>query len=69
MIDMAGMGAIIYIKLGLGLIRYCFSSSYRAEAHARWKQTPQRGVYEVGGGILGLVIVGAIIAVIVVSSR
>jgi hypothetical protein len=64
------MGAIIYIVWALTLIRYCVSPSYRAETRARWKKTPtHRIVYEVGGGILGLVIMGATIAVIVVNSK
>lgn len=64
------MYAIVYLAAAFSLILYCFSPSHRAKCHERWKQTPRhRVIYEIGGGILGLVILGAIVAVIIASSR
>jgi hypothetical protein len=63
------MAIFIYFIRAFGLLRCCFSSSYRARTRERWKKTPQhRIIYEVGTGIIGLVAIGAIIAVIIASS-
>jgi len=61
------MNIIAYFVAAVSLIMYCFSSPYRAKCRERWKQTPtHRVVYEIGGGIIGLGILGAIAAVIAV---
>ena len=64
------MAIIIYFVRAFSLIRCCFSSSYRAKTQARWKKTAtHRLIYEIGTGVIGLVAMGAIIAVIIVSSK
>jgi hypothetical protein len=64
------MAIIIYIARAFTLLRCCFSSSYRARVRERWKKTPQhRVIFEIGTGVIGLIVIGAIIAVIIVSSR
>jgi hypothetical protein len=41
---------------------------YRAETCARWKKTPfYRVIYEVGSGVMGLIVLGALIWLIVVN--
>jgi hypothetical protein len=50
------MTFFIYLARAFYLLRYCFSSSYRAQANERWKKAPSSQVFwEVGSGILGLV--------------
>ncbi|HZI32486.1 MAG TPA: hypothetical protein VFF11_09095 [Candidatus Binatia bacterium] len=64
------MAIFIYFAGAFMLLRCCFSGSYRARTRERWKKTPQhRVIFEVGTGIIGLVVIGAIITVIVVSSQ
>jgi hypothetical protein len=51
------MYAILYIFSAFTLVRYVFSVSYRAKTNERWKKTPRhRVVYEVGAGIIGLIV-------------
>lgn len=64
------MFIVVYIARALALIRYCFSGSYRARAHARWKETPSHKIiYEVGTGLLGLVVMVAIVVLIYNARR
>jgi hypothetical protein len=64
------MAIFIYFISAFVLLRCCVSPDYRAKTRARWKRTPtHRVIYEVGGGIIGLIAVGAIIAVIISSQR
>lgn len=64
------MSLLIYIARAVLLLRCCFSSTYRAETCARWKQAPaHRVIFEVGTGIIGLIFVGAVVAVIILTSR
>jgi hypothetical protein len=64
------MAIFVYIIRAFALVRCCFSSSYRAKMKARWKQMPQhRVIMEVGTGIIGLMFVGALIALIIISSQ
>lgn len=64
------MAIFIHIARAFALLRCCFSSSYRTRVCERWKKTPQhRVIFEIGTGVVGLIVVGARIAVIIVSSR
>ena len=64
------MGVLIYIFRGLALVWFCISPRYRAKTRERWKNTPShRLIYEIGGGILGLAVLGAIVLVVIVSNR
>jgi hypothetical protein len=61
---------IIYIVSAFVLLRCVFSPSYRSETTARWRKTPtHRVMYEVGGGILGLIILGVIVYLVVANWR
>ena len=52
------------------LFRYCISSGYRAQAHARWRKTlTDQVILGIGGDVTGLIIMVAIIFLIVVNSR
>ena len=56
------MSVFLYILRAVTLLRYAWSADYRAETRARWKKTPAHlVVYEVGGGIMGLIILGALL--------
>ncbi len=62
------MSLILYIFKAFTLLRCAWSAPYRAETCARWKKTPLHLViYEVGGGFMGLIVLGAIIWLIVVN--
>jgi hypothetical protein len=64
------MYALVFIARAFGLIGCCFSKPCRARTLEHLKKTTQtQVVIEVGTGILGLVVIGAIIAVIIVSSQ
>jgi len=59
------MYAIVYLLSAVGLIRYCFSPSYRTECHARWQKTPKyRVVVEIGCGVIGLLLIGFLLLMI-----
>jgi hypothetical protein len=59
------MYAIVYLLSAFGLIRYCFSQSYRTECHARWQKTPKyRIVIEIGCGVIGLLLIGFLLMLI-----
>jgi hypothetical protein len=61
------MSVFIYLFRAFTLLSCAFSGKHRAETRARWKKTPTHLViYEVGGGIMGLIILGALIFLIVV---
>ena len=63
------MYALIYIFSAFTLLRYVFSTSYRAKTNARWEKTPKRKVIiEVYAGIMGLIILAGIIYLIFSSS-
>jgi hypothetical protein len=63
------MYAIIYIFSAFTLLRYVFSTSYRAKTNARWKKTPKRRVVgEIGAGIFGLIILAGILYLILSSA-
>jgi hypothetical protein len=60
------MYILIYLVRGFTLIWYALSPSYRQKTNARWKRTkPHRLVFEIGTGILGLVVVFVLIALII----
>ena len=51
------MYILIYLVRGFTLIWYLLSPSYRRKTNARWKVTrPHKLVFEIGTGILGLVV-------------
>jgi len=53
------MGALIYTARAFVLLFCCFSPSHRAKTFARWKNAPTyQIVLEVGGGIVGLLVLG-----------
>jgi len=53
---------VLYIFKAVTLLRCAWSESYRAETQARWKKTPTHLViYEIGGGIMGLILLGALL--------
>ena len=55
------MSIVIYFFRAFTLLRFACSTSYRAETRARWKKTSLHLViYEVGGGIVGLIVLGAL---------
>jgi hypothetical protein len=61
------MSIIIYLFKAFTLLRFAWSPSYRAETRERWKNTATHlVVYEIGGGLMGLIILGAIIWLIAV---
>ena len=62
------MSIILYMFRAVTLLRCAFSASYRAETLARWKKTQTHLViYEIGGGIMGFIVLGALIWLIVVN--
>jgi hypothetical protein len=64
------MSLFVYFLSALSLMLYCVSPAHRAKCQERWRRTPtHRVIFEVGGGIIGLIALGAIVAVIIVSSR
>jgi hypothetical protein len=66
----SGMIILVYFLSAFSLMLYCISPTHRAKCHERWKKTPtHRVIYEVGGGIIGLIGLGAIVTVIIVSPR
>lgn len=61
------MGIILYLFRVFTLVRFACSASYRSETRERWKKTPTHLViYELGGALMGLIILGALIWLIVV---
>ena len=47
-----------YLVRAFTLLRCLTNSDYRSKTTARWKQTPTHlVVYEIGGGLLGLLII------------
>ena len=55
-----------YIRDAYYLLKYIFVSSYRHQTHARWKQAPTyRIAYEIGGGLIGLLILFSVASIIV----
>jgi RsiW-degrading membrane proteinase PrsW (M82 family) len=59
------MRALIYLFSAFGLIWLCFSSSYREKCRLRWKNSPKhKVVYEIGGGVIGLIILMYILKLI-----
>jgi hypothetical protein len=61
------MSIIIYLFRCFTLLRCACSGKYRTETLTRWKKTPTHLVIcEVGGGIMGLIILGALIFLLVV---
>jgi len=61
------MSAFLYLFRAFALIRFACSTSFRVETRARWKKTPTHLIiYEVGGSIMGLILLGILIALIVV---
>ena len=62
------MSLILYIFRAFTLLRCAWSTPYRAETRTRWKKTPLHLViYEVGGGVMGLIVLAAIIWLLVVN--
>ena len=60
------MAIFIYLFGGLALIWYLLSPTYRRKTNDRWRQTrPHKLVFEIGIGIIGLVILIALVALIV----
>jgi hypothetical protein len=56
------MRIIVYIFGAFILLRYAFSPSYRIKTNERWKRTPtHKVVFEVGAGLIGLLILGGVI--------
>jgi hypothetical protein len=61
------MGIILYVFRAFTLLRFAFSASYRVQTRDRWKKTPTHLIiYELGGALMGLIILGALIWLIVV---
>jgi hypothetical protein len=64
------MSIFIYFVSAFVLLRCCVSPNYRAKTQDRWRRTPtHRVIYEVGGGIIGLITIGAIIVLIIRSQQ
>lgn len=60
------MYALLYLIRGFTLIWYLLSPSYRRRTNARWKVTrPYKLVFEIGTGILGLVIFAALVVLVI----
>ena len=56
------MSLLLYLFRAVTLLRCAVSSGYRVEICARWKKTPTHLViYEIGGGILGLITLVALL--------
>jgi hypothetical protein len=63
------MAILIYITRAFVLLFCCFSASHRAKTFARWKGIPtHRVIFEVGTGIVGLLVIVEIVYLIVSSS-
>jgi hypothetical protein len=61
------MSIILYLFRAFTLLRFACPPSYRAQTRERWKKTPNHLViYEVGGSLMGLIILGAVVWLIVV---
>jgi hypothetical protein len=57
---------IFYIAYFFILLPCLWSAPHRAKTRARWKTAPpHRVVYEIGGAIMGLIILAALIVMIV----
>jgi hypothetical protein len=55
------MGVLVYIGRAVVLLVCCISGSYRAKTVVRWKNAPAyRIVLEVGGGLVGLLVLAEI---------
>jgi hypothetical protein len=62
------MSIVLYLLRAFMLLRFAWSPLYRAETRARWKKTPLHLViYEVGGAIMGLIILGVLIGLIIMN--
>lgn len=60
------MGIIVYLARGISLLWCLISPGHRSKTVARWKAArPHHNVYEIGTGIIGLVIIGGLMVVIV----
>jgi hypothetical protein len=60
------MYVLIYLVRGFTLIWYVLSPSYRQKTNARWRRTkPHRLVFEIGTGIVGLVVASTLIALLI----
>ncbi len=56
------MCIILYMLRAVTLLRYASSAEYRARTRARWKMTPTHLIiYEIGGGAMGLILLGALL--------
>jgi hypothetical protein len=54
------MAALLYLFRGLTLIWYFISPTYRRKTNTRWQRMrPHQLVFEVGVGIIGLMILAA----------
>jgi hypothetical protein len=63
------MAILFYVARAFTLLVCCVSGSHRAKALARWKKSPpHRVVLEVGGGVVGLLVLVEIIYLIIISS-
>jgi hypothetical protein len=64
------MVMFLYLFRAFGLLRYLASSSHRKRTHDRWKVTPTHSIiYEVGGGIMGLIVLAALMFLILANRR
>ena len=56
------MSIFIYLIRGVSLLRYLIAPTYRRNTNARWKATQtHKVIYEVGTGVLGLVIIAVLL--------
>jgi len=61
------MSIILYVFRAFTLLLFACSASYRVQTRERWKKTATHLViYEIGGGLMGLIIFGALIWLLVV---
>jgi hypothetical protein len=61
------MSIIVYFFRALALARFAFSASYRIQTRERWKKTATHLIiYEIGGALMGLIVLGALIWLIMV---
>jgi hypothetical protein len=60
------MSIIIYFACGLSLIWYLISPAHRRNTNDRWKATrPSRLVYEIGTGIIGVIVLGTLLLLLI----
>jgi hypothetical protein len=60
------MSFFVYLFRGIFLLWYLVSPAYRRSTNERWRKTRRyKLIYEIGTGIIGLIIIGALLALVI----